>query len=98
VELRTSARDDRYPSLAIRRFVAGPQRARDDAAMIFEVKWSNGDRTELCAHTLRELDDFVGEQVATGADVELLACGDSIVVCVSAMGFDRQAHPIERSQ
>jgi hypothetical protein len=39
--------------------------------MIFRVVWSNGNRSELYAKTLRELDDFVGEQFAAGNDVDL---------------------------
>ena len=39
--------------------------------MIFRVVWSNGNRSKLYAKTLRELDDFVGEQYAAGNDVDL---------------------------
>ena len=39
--------------------------------MIFRVVWSNGNRGELDAKTLRELDNFVGEQYAAGRDVDL---------------------------
>ena len=46
------------------------------------LRWSNGDRTELCAHTLRELDDFVGQQFALGAAVDLRPGDDALVLYV----------------